>query len=86
MTRRKRRNETVTIKVKVILESLNSKTAPTDIAEIYKEAFLKPYQMVTDAKKSIKMWMYFSNAERTHWAFDRSTYDEEYFAGRILAT
>ena len=51
----------------------------------YEEVYLKAYESVKEARESIKTWMHFYNAERTHQALDRRTPDEVYSVGRILA-
>ena len=50
-----------------------------------KEVYLKDYESVKEARESIKIWMHFYNAERTHQVLDRQTPNEVNSACRILA-
>ena len=45
----------------------------------YEEVYLKAYESVREARRSIRTWMDFYNSERTHQSLDRKTPDEEYF-------
>ncbi len=45
----------------------------------YEEVYLKAYESVREARRSIRTWIDFYNSERTHQLLDRMTSDEVYF-------
>ena len=46
----------------------------------YEEVYLKAYESVKEARRSIRTWMDFYNSERTHQSLDKMTPDEVYFS------
>lgn len=44
----------------------------------YEEVYLKAYELVKEARESIKTWIEFYNTERTHQSLDQMTLDEVY--------
>jgi len=45
----------------------------------YEEVYLKAYESVREARRSIRTWMDFYNSERIHQSLDRKTSGEVYF-------
>ena len=46
----------------------------------YEEVYLKAYESVREARRSIRTWIDFYNSERTHQSLDRMTPDDVYFS------
>ena len=46
----------------------------------YEEVYLKAYESVREARRSIRTWMDFYNSERTHQPVDKMTADEVNFS------
>lgn len=49
----------------------------------YEEVYLKAYESVREADKSIETWFSFYNKERYHYGLDRQTPDHVFFASRL---